>query len=140
MNKLYAGFARVNVTPMLGIGIAGYYQTRFAEGVLDELEINALALACGENRVVLLSMDHLGMIREITADYRHHVSEVTGVSPEAVYIHATHTHTGPFLNWQSKDALEQEYYQQVRHKMADAARMALEDLKPANMGWGVGHD
>lgn len=138
MNKLYAGFARVNVTPMLGIGIAGYYQTRFAEGVLDELEINALALACGENRVVLLSMDHLGMIREITADYRHHVSEVTGVSPEAVYIHATHTHTGPFLNWQSKDALEQEYYQQVRHKMADAARMALEDLKPAKMGWGVG--
>ncbi len=138
MNNLYAGFARVNVTPMLGIGIAGYYQTRFAEGVLDELEINALALACGENRVVLLSMDHLGMTREITADYRQHVSEVTGVSVEAVYIHATHTHTAPFLNWQSKDTLEQEYYQQVRHKMADAARMALEDLKPAKMGWGIG--
>ena len=59
MNKLFAGFARVNVTPMMGIGIDGYYKPRYAEGVLDELEINALALACGETRVVLLSIDHL---------------------------------------------------------------------------------
>ena len=138
MNNLYAGFARVNVTPMMGIGVAGYFQIRLADGVLDELEINALALSCGDNKVVLLSMDHVGMTREITADYRAHVSDVTGISAEAVYIHATHTHTGPRLIWQSKDALEQEYYQFVRHKMADAAKQALEDLKPARMGWGVG--
>ena len=66
VNKLYAGFARVNVTPMMGIGLAGYYQIRLADGVLDELEINALALSCGDNKVVLLSMDHLGMKQEIT--------------------------------------------------------------------------
>ena len=26
MNKLYAGFARVNITPMFGIGLAGYFE------------------------------------------------------------------------------------------------------------------
>ena len=138
MNKLYAGFARVNVTPMMGIGLMGYYKPRFTEGVLDELEINALALSCGEDRVVLLSMDHCGMIREVTTDYRKHVSVVTGIPMEAIYIHATHTHTAPFLNQESEDKLEQEYYQFVRHKMADAAKLALEDLKPARMGVGVG--
>lgn len=138
MNKLYAGFARVNVTPMMGIGLMGYYKHRFTEGVLDELEINALALSCGEDRVVLLSMDHCGMIREVTTDYRKHVSVVTGIPMEAIYIHATHTHTAPFLNQESEDKLEQEYYQFVRHKMADAAKLALEDLKPARMGVGVG--
>ena len=45
MNNLYAGFGRVNVNPMMGIGIAGYYKVRNAEGVLDDLEINAVALA-----------------------------------------------------------------------------------------------
>ena len=35
MNKLLAGFSRLDVTPPLGIPIVGYYKPRFAEGVLD---------------------------------------------------------------------------------------------------------
>ena len=38
MNNLQAGFARVNVTPMMGICINGYFKDRIADGVLDELE------------------------------------------------------------------------------------------------------
>ena len=38
MNTLKAGFARVNVTPMMGIPINGYFVDRLADGVLDELE------------------------------------------------------------------------------------------------------
>lgn len=138
MSGLYAGFGRVNVTPMMGIGIAGYYKPRFAEGVLDDLEINALALACGDEKAVLISIDHCGIIREIIADYKKHVSEVTGIPEEGIYIHATHTHTAPFLNKDSKNLLEQEYYRMVYHRMADAAQFALDDLKPAKMGWGIG--
>lgn len=138
MNKLHAGFGRVDVTPMLGIGIAGYFKPRYAEGVLDELEINALALACEGSKVILLSIDHCGIGREIIKEYRKHVSEVTGVPEDSVYIHATHTHTGPFLTKDSEDVLEQEYYQIVYRKMADAAQLALADLKSARMGWGIG--
>ncbi|MBE5868508.1 MAG: hypothetical protein E7293_06055 [Lachnospiraceae bacterium] len=138
MNKLYAGFGRVNVTPMMGIGIVGYFKPRFAEGVLDDLEINALALACGEDKAVLLSLDNCEINQKISADFRKHISEETGVPMEGIYIHTTHTHTGPFLVQDSQDPLEREYYQMVYHKMADVARFALEDLKPARMGWGVG--
>ena len=53
MNTLQAGFSRVDVTPMLGIGIAGYYFPRYADGVLDPLQINALALACGDRKSVV---------------------------------------------------------------------------------------
>ncbi len=138
MSKLYAGFGCVNVTPMMGIGIVGYFKPRFAEGVLDDLEINALALSCGEDKVVLLSMDHLGINRDIIAEYRKHIAEVTGLPLEAIYIHETHTHTGPELKLNSEDELEKEYYHMVYRKMADAARFALDDLKPAKMGWGIG--
>jgi len=139
MNKLYAGFARVNVTPMMGIGLAGYFQKRLADGVLDELEINALALACGEDRVILLSIDSLYMNRDIIADFKTHISEVTGLPGEAIYLHGTHTHTAPFLIKDSQNELEQEYYQFVRRKMADATCLALDDLKPAKMGVGAGN-
>lgn len=138
MNTLHAGFARVNVTPMLGIGITGYFVPRKADGVLDELEINALALACGESKVVLMSIDHCGIGKEVLDPMRRHVCDVTGLPWEAVYIHATHTHTGPCMNYGSADPLEIEYTQTVKRKFGDVATMALADLKPAKMGYGIG--
>ena len=39
MRQLQAGFARADVTPMMGIGISGYYVPRNARRVLDALEV-----------------------------------------------------------------------------------------------------
>ena len=139
MNKLHAGFARVNVTPMLGIGMAGYFVPRKADGVLDELEINALALACDESKAVFLSIDHCGISKELLNPMRQHICDVTGLPWESIYIHATHTHTGPFLRPNATDPLEIEYGEFVRKRFADAAVMALADLKAAKMGYGIGN-
>ena len=139
MNALHAGFARVDVTPMLGIFVQGYYKPRYADGVLDNLEINALALSCGDVKAVLMCMDHCGIVQDISLEYRKHISEVTGLPMGNIYVSATHTHTGAALVKDSQDPLEREYYQLVYRKMADAAVLALQDLKPARMGWGVGN-
>ena len=138
MNTLKAGFSRVDVTPMLGIGIAGYYVPRFADGVLDPLQINALALSCGEEKAVLMSIDHCGIVKEVLNPMIDRVCAAAGLPREAVYIHSTHTHTGPFLNPNPTNPLEIEYAQTVTRKFADAARLALADLKPARMGYGIG--
>ena len=138
MNGLKAGFARVNATPMMGIGMRGYFEKRYAEGVLDELEITALALGCGDERALLISMDICAIPRECALAFKAHIAETVSIPTENIYIHATHTHTGPFLYKDSADALEREYYQFVWRRMADVARFALEDLQPARMGWGVG--
>lgn len=138
MNTLKAGFGRVNVTPMTGIKISGYYKTRLAEGVLDELEINALALACGDSSAIILSIDHCGIKETEMNLFRKHIAEETGLPFEAIYITATHTHTGPFIVADSEDVLEQEYYAFVYRRMSDVAKAALADLKPAKMGWGIG--
>ena len=137
-SKLKVGFSRVDVTPMLGIGLAGYYVPRKAEGVLDPLQINALALGCGDEKVVLMSIDHCGIVKEVLNPMIDHICGVTGIPREAVYIHSTHTHTGPFLNPNPTDPLEIEYAKFVTRKFADAAMLALADLKPAKMGYGVG--
>jgi len=138
MNTLKAGFSRVDVTPMLGIGMAGYYVPRKAEGVLDPLYINALALSCGDSKVILMSIDHCGIVKEVLNPMISHVCEITGLPREAVYIHSTHTHTGPFLNYAPTDPLEIEYAQLVTRKFTDAAKLALDDLMPAKMGYGIG--
>lgn len=138
MNTLCAGFARVDITPMTCIGIAGYYKPRYVKGVLDALELNALALQCGEKRIVLLSLDHCGVHTPEAAAIRAFVAKACDLSVEAVYLHATHTHTAPFLVMDSDDPLEREYFDFVLHRAADAARYALDDLCPAHMGYAVG--
>ena len=150
MNKLQAGFSRVNVTPPLGIPVVGYFKPRFAEGVLDELEVNALALAVDDKKVILLSVDNCGFSATVAKSYREHISQVTGLPLDCVFLHATHTHTGPntgpsndqcimILVEEKDNPLLPEYFYFLRRKVADAALMALQDLKPAKMGWAVGH-
>ena len=150
MNKLQAGFCRVNVTPPLGIPIVGYYKPRFAEGVLDELEVNALALCVEDKKVILLSVDNCGFSEPVANSYREHICEVTGLPADCVFLHATHTHTGPstcptykedlvLVAEYENNPLLPEYFYYLRRKLADAAVMALNDLKPARMGWAVGN-
>ena len=150
MNKLMAGFSRLNVTPPLNIPIVGYFKPRVAEGILDELEVNVLALATEEKKVLLISVDNCGFITHVAENYRAFVCETTGLPADCVFIHATHTHTGPAtcieldtdvipLQVEEDNPDLPEYFYFLRRKVADAALMALQDLKPAKMGWAVGH-
>ncbi len=138
MNNLQVGFSRVNINPTMGIKLHGYYQTRYSEAILDDLEINAIAIESSGTKVVMLSMDHCGPTCKVTDDFRQHVAEVCGISADAVYISCTHTHTAPFLIYDSKDPVEQEYYRFVYNRIGDAAKFAFDDLKPARMGFGQG--
>ncbi len=137
MGNLTAGFSRVDVTPPMGIGMAGYYIPRFADGILDNLEINALALS-GSGDALLISIDNVGVHAEEQADLRRHIAGATGLPIEAVFLSATHTHTGPYLRKRGESDEEREYYAFVYRRMADAARFALADRKPARMGWAAG--
>ena len=150
MSGLRVGFSRVNITPMMGIGLVGYFVPRYADGVLDDLYINALALAEGDTKTLLLTVDHCGIERGTVADFAAAITDATGVPAHHILIHATHSHTAPAIIDPSKPPtmaqeftsvkpdIELEYYTFVRRKLCDAATFALDDLKPARMGWGIG--
>ena len=140
MNLLMAGFARVDITPPLGMPIRGYFKPRFACGVLDSLQINALALSCGDSAAVVLSADMCGVERALAQRFALCVSRATGLPEDAILIHATHTHTGPSLNPEDakEPALVETYLDVLDQKFADAAVLALADRKPAKMACAVG--
>ena len=138
MNNLKAGFARANITPPMGIPMRGYFQKRYAEAVLDELEINAIALECNGVTVLHISMDQCGIKQGICTDYRQGISDVTGVPMDNIILSSTHTHTGPAIWKDSENELVQEYTQFVGRKLKDAAQFAIADLKEAKMGFGKG--
>ena len=136
-NNLKIGYARVNITPPMGVNIAGYYQERIADGVLDELEACAVAVSSGDSTAIIITIDHCGLSKAYLNEWRANVAEATGVAPEAVFIHTTHTHTGPVLYKNHKNPLTEQYEIFLKSRVRDVAVFAVADMKPAKMGIGV---
>ena len=140
--QLYAGFGRVDVTPPMGIDVSGYFLIRKADGVLDNLEVNALALKLDEVTVLMLTVDNCGLKRAFNDTIKARITAKTGVPVDAIFIHATHTHTGPGYSALTTDdptavKLMDDYMEFLYSRCVDAATFAIEDLKPAKMGYGV---
>lgn len=131
MSELKVGFARLDITPKLGTSLAGYPRVRLADGVLDPLMATAVAFDDGNKRVVLFSVDHLGLGNDRINTMRPVIAEAAGTEEAAIHVCCTHTHLGPKTSAKEND----EYIGMLTQKMCDAAVLAVNDLKPATMSY-----
>lgn len=137
MGTLKTGYAKVCITPPLGIDITGYFQKRYADKVLDDLYAVALALELDGKRAVFVNIDLL-TIRANGADIiREYVSEKTGLPMEAIYLGCTHTHTGPLADPTAEGKLEVHYFEELKLKICDAIVSAFSELKASDVSFGV---
>ncbi len=136
---LSVGFARIDITPPLGVNIPGYFPVRLAEKILDPLEINAVAIEKEGKKVVVLVVDDLHIPTAYASLGIKLISEKTGIDQSAIFIHSTHTHTGALLNIEENLSLDvdKEHSKIVLRKLVDASVTALEDLTPAKMGFAI---
>ena len=143
MNTFKVGFASVNVTPPLGIGVSGYYVPRFAKGVLDELEVQALVLTKGDKKIAMISVPTCGVDECLVEEYTAAIEKATGIRKDDVFLSATHTHTGGLLVPTEAFAADEEvihrYAKFVGERITDAVTMALADTKEARMGYIFGY-
>ena len=59
MRDCTAGFARLDITPPLGVQLGGHYEGHVGNAVADPLYVNAVAFSQGERVAVLLVCDPL---------------------------------------------------------------------------------
>ena len=80
-NILKVGYSKVDITPKLGIDIAGYFKTRKADGVLDNLYAIALTLSLGDKTTAIISIDCLVVYKEIADKCFISESQESGAAP-----------------------------------------------------------
>ena len=142
VGEFKAGFARVDITPPLGTPIVGYFEERRAKGILDPLEANALAVSDGERTAVLIVADLLGIEGvAFNATLRRRIADAVGVPVDAVYVHCTHTHTGPGAGQAEAGRTDifggTDFYNELLStRLVDVARLAVDDLAPATLAVG----
>ena len=133
---LHVGYSKANITPPLGIPIAGYYQLRLAERVLDELEAIALSFSSKGKRALLIVCDLLELKSEYCEPILDDIARRTCIPRQNIFIACTHTHTGPQLDGDAEGELRKAYFSFLMRRLGDACLMAIKDEAPARMGLG----
>ncbi|MBR0056034.1 MAG: hypothetical protein IJP66_01780, partial [Kiritimatiellae bacterium] len=148
--NLKVGFSAADITPPLGIYIPGYFKYREAKRILDPLEARCIAFSDGEQTAILAAVDTLKIEDCVVAEAKAAISSATGIPEAAVFVHATHTHTGgdlhrhghslcPAPKAAASRALSDLYVGHTVRRLADAALQAVGDLAPAALSCARTH-
>ncbi|MFH1009324.1 MAG: hypothetical protein V1800_17755 [Candidatus Latescibacterota bacterium] len=132
MQGLQAGFGKVKITPPMGTLVCGYYYDRAADAVHDDLYAKALVLDDGTRRWALVSCDLALFPTEVAEAARALIEKESGLAPEAVMVHATHTHTGPVVDG--------DYARKLPEWIAESVRIALEGMRDVRIGVGYSEE
>ncbi len=93
--SLRAGVAVVDITPLPGYRMSGYFRERLNTGTRDPLLAKAVVFAQGETQVALVFCDLVGISLDVSSQVRRIAEQLAGIPASNVSVAATHSHTGP---------------------------------------------
>jgi len=133
---LHAGAAAVPIQLAAGTPLGGYFQLRARRAnAPGQIAAVAIALAAGEQRLVLVSLD----VATVTPHLRENIAIASGDLGAPVLPLATHTHSGPgglgdrWLESLFLGASDPAVVKLLANGSADAARAAIANLQPVQL-------
>lgn len=120
-----------------------------SRGYYDSLITKAVALYDGQDYVVFVKMDTIGMLDELVQAVADQVQADTGIDlHQSLIMSATHTHDGPGAIgnhslryfWIAIDAYQPALFRQLVPQIADVVKQALANLQPARIGSGTAQE
>lgn len=137
-----AGFAELDVTPPVGVYLAGYPgRDTPSTGVDDPLYLRVMALEDDSgHRVVLVTGDLLKLPRDLTWRTKLWAERTLGLPQAALIINLSHTHAAPALFAQTcypQWGLNVEYVRVFEQAVREGIQQALADLQPVEISYGL---
>lgn len=138
---LLVGDAVFDVTPPLGVELAGYHrppgQERRARAIRQPAFGRALVLSAGELTACIVSLDLCAVGKDFTDEVRQELWHWNEIPPINVHLCPTHTHSMPtFRAFRQWGAVPAEYRREVAQKILRAVGEALKDRAPATVRVG----
>lgn len=127
-----AGYGKTEITPPLGVELAGYgyYLKRRATRVDDPLFVRAVALEDRGRTYVVVSCDILGLNRSIVGRVRAALLDKHAIPPSHVLIVSIHTHTAaPAIAHEGCGEVCPEYVETLPGAILAACEDALSDMR-----------
>jgi hypothetical protein len=139
--KSQAGWAEVEITPPLGIGLGGRGGPEtVANKILDPLYAQVLYLKDPKGTgFVLVSFDLVGLPHDLSDRIRIDIVNELGVEWNLVVLNASHTHSGPYMirslmaGVGPAPQIEIDYFKSLEEKILSATRTASKAMKPVKV-------
>jgi neutral ceramidase len=136
-----AGWAEVEITPPLGIGLGGRGgPDTVAKKVLDPLVAQVLYVKDSKGTgFVLVSFDLIGLPHDLSDRIRTDIVNELGVEWNLVVLNTSHTHSGPYMirslmaGVGPPPQVEIDYFKSLEEKIISATRTAARQLKPVQV-------
>jgi neutral ceramidase len=136
-----AGAVAFDITPPLGVPLAGSFDERIAVDIADPLYARAVVLEDEVGgRLAIVCCDLICMPGETVRLTREFVGKAGDVPPDRIFIAATHTHTAPAPNGLLGTRRAADYMDALPQRLATAIALAARRLRPARAAWGTGHE
>lgn len=135
-DNLTMGAAKVDVTPPIGLSMAGYAGRKSpATGTHMPLWSRAFVCEQGSMRVALVVVDVVGFSGHTTDAIRTAIQARTGIAHDGILIATTHTHSGPVTTRFRDDVPDPTYMSDLTERIVDAVVRASHCLEPVTVGF-----
>ena len=137
-----AGTAVVDITPPIGVSLAGSLRARKSAGRTTPLYARAVVLDDGQTAIAIISVDVCVLDKEFVGATCALIKERTGIPPEHVMITASHTHAGPYTSpvFGKEEDRDKNYLALLPRYIADSAFLAHQARVPAQIGAASGSE
>ena len=139
--KLQFGFARECINPEVPVSLAGYFNRRMWDRVLDDIEVRAVVLERDGVWAALVQLDLVTVTAEIRAGILDGLAAagISQIGSDNLLVTATHTHTAPEVR-SGKPGSNPAYPPFAAARAVKALRQALATLHPGEALQGKGFD
>ena len=133
---LNIGISEINITPILGLRVAGMLNPHKAEGVKWPLFARTFVFDDGISRAAIVVMDSLLIATPLIGELRQAMSTGTSLVPTDIMITCTHTHRAPFLAALMDEDIDFGYLDFIKPRLVDGMSRAWDDRQPAQVKVG----
>ncbi len=137
--ELYYGIGRRCINPQVPISLAGYFNVRMWDGILDDIEVRVLVLRQAEQYCAIVQFDLITVSQELAEAFYRGIADLKVISQKNIIVTATHSHTAPDSRT-GRPGSNPDYVQFAAAKAADAVREALGSMHPGELFSGITRD
>ncbi|MBE6357821.1 MAG: hypothetical protein E7057_01065 [Lentisphaerae bacterium] len=137
--KIKFGLGRACINPEVPISLAGYFNKRMWNKILDDLEVRAVVLKSGGEYAAIIQFDLLCITSRFYKAIEREVrrANIKNLSMKNILVCATHTHTAPNINGEPNS---DKYIKFAAAKAVEALEAAAAELTPGELFGGMAQD
>lgn len=129
------GLGRRCINPTMPISLAGYFNIRLWDKVLDDLEVRVLVMEKGGGRAIIINYDLITVTTEMYEDLRAKITAAFGagkIEAENLIVCATHTHTAPEVRGRNGGS-DSAYLPFLYERTVEALQEALASMRDGEL-------